>query len=115
MRTLSYKLPSILLPNRGEQMKTMKTKDGVVLEAHVKPRSKIFSVQVGDEIVIFCRNPPVEGKVNKELVKELSKIFKRKVDIISGSHSRTKKILIRDISEAEVLKALEFTRKDDRL
>jgi uncharacterized protein (TIGR00251 family) len=111
VRILFHKLHQAYYGGKGEQMKTMTTKDGVVLEAHVKPRSKIFSVQVGDELVILCRNPPFEGKVNRELVKELSKIFKREVNIISGSHSRIKRILIRDIAEAEVLKALELKRK----
>lgn len=90
----------------------LKTKDGVVLEVQVKPRSRNFTIQVNDELVIFCKQPPVEGKVNRELIKELSKIFRRKVAIVSGFHSRTKKILIKDAAEEEVLKVLEFLRKD---
>jgi uncharacterized protein (TIGR00251 family) len=44
----------------------------------------------------------VKGKVNKELVKELSRLFKRRVEIVSGFTSRQKKILIRDIGLDEV-------------
>lgn len=88
-------------------MKTTKIKNGVLLEVHVKPRSKTFFVQVDDGLTIHCRSAPVKGKVNKELVNELSKIFKREVSIVSGYHSRNKSILIGDISEVEVLKLLE--------
>ncbi|MDH5449035.1 MAG: DUF167 domain-containing protein [Candidatus Bathyarchaeota archaeon] len=88
-------------------MKTLKTKNGVMLKAHVKPRSRSFRIQINDELVIFCRQPPVEGKANRELIKELSKIFKRKVEIVSGSRSRIKDILIKDTTKKEVLKALK--------
>ncbi|MCK4478795.1 DUF167 domain-containing protein [Candidatus Bathyarchaeota archaeon] len=69
----------------------LKTKDGVILQIQVKPKSKNFRIQVNDELVIFCRQQPVKGKVNRELVKELSKIFERKVEIVSGLRSKVKK------------------------
>ncbi len=72
-------------------MKMLKTKDGVILQIQVKPKSKNFRIQVNDELVIFCRQQPVKGKVNRELVKELSKIFERKVEIVSGLRSKVKK------------------------
>lgn len=88
-------------------MKILKTRDGVVLKVHVKPRSRSFRIQVNDELVIFCRQPPVEGKVNRELIKEFSKIFRRKIEIVSGFRSRTKNILIEDATVEEVLKTLK--------
>ncbi len=95
----------------GEQMKVQKIKNGVLLEVHVKPRSKRFKIQVNNELVVSCKEPPLEGKANRELIKELSKIFRRDVEIVSGLHSRTKKILIKKAAEDEVLKILEFVRK----
>jgi len=93
----------------------LNTKDGVVLEVQVKLRSRKFAIQVNDEFTILCRQPPEEGKANRELIKELSKIFRRRVEIISGLRSRTKKILIKDVAEEEVLKALEFAMKDSNV
>jgi len=94
-------------------MKMLKTEDGVILQIQVKPKSKNFRIQVNDELVIFCRQQPVKGKVNRELVKELSKIFERKVEIISGLRSKVKKIFLRKIDEEDVSKILESVRKDN--
>jgi uncharacterized protein (TIGR00251 family) len=68
---------------------------GVVVAVFVKPNSKQFQLKIeGDEVVVLCRESPVKGRVNKELIKELSRIFKKRVDIVSGLTSRQKKILI---------------------
>jgi uncharacterized protein (TIGR00251 family) len=84
-------------------MKLLKSDDGVVLEVYVKPNSKRFRMEFeGNELVVSCREAPVKGKVNRELVKELSKLFNRKVELISGSRSRQKKILIRNIEADEI-------------
>jgi uncharacterized protein (TIGR00251 family) len=84
-------------------MKLLKTDQGVVLNAYVKPGSREFKIEVEeDELVVHCIESPVKGKVNRELIKELSKVFKRKVEIISGFTSRQKKVLITDISLDEV-------------
>lgn len=93
-------------------MKLLKTKDGVILEIQVKPKSKNFRIRVNDELVIFCRQQPVKGKVNRELIKELSKIFERQIEIVSGLRSKVKKVLIRKIAEEDVFKALESLRRD---
>ena len=54
-------------------MKIKETKDGAVIDIFVKPNSKGFEITVDDgEIVVFCTEQPVKGKVNKELVKEFS-------------------------------------------
>lgn len=84
-------------------MKLRKTSNGVILDAHVKPKSRQFRIVVeAGELVVFCRETPVKGRVNRELVKELSRLFSRKVEILSGFHSRQKKILIKDIEVEEV-------------
>jgi uncharacterized protein (TIGR00251 family) len=88
-------------------MKLLKTAHGVVLDVHVKPNSKKFRVKLdGDELVVLCREAPVKGKVNRELVKKLSRLFNRRVEIVSGFSSRQKKLLIRDIEAEEVNRIL---------
>jgi uncharacterized protein (TIGR00251 family) len=84
-------------------MKLLKTDQGVVLNVYVKPDSREFKIEIeDDELVVHCREAPVKGKVNKELLKELSRLFKRRVEIVSGFASKQKKILIRDIGLDEV-------------
>jgi uncharacterized protein (TIGR00251 family) len=85
----------------------LETDRGVVLDVYVKPDSKEFKIEVEeDELVAYCEESPVKGKVNKELTKELSKVFKRRVEIISGFSSRQKKLLIRDIGLKEANEAI---------
>jgi uncharacterized protein (TIGR00251 family) len=80
-------------------MKLWKTAQGIVLEVYVKPNSKRFQIQAEEgELLVFCRETPVKGRVNRELIKELSRLFKRRVQIISGFTSRQKKLLIDDIN-----------------
>jgi len=88
-------------------MKLLKTAHGVVLDVYVKPNSKKFRVELdGDTLVVSCREAPVKGKVNRELVKKLSRLFNRRVELVSGFSSRQKKLLIRDIEAEEVNRIL---------
>ena len=89
-------------------MKLRKTVQGIVLDIYVKPNSKKFQIKTEeDELVVFCRETPVKGKVNRELIRELSRLFKRRVEIVSGFSSRQKKILIREIEAEEVARAIQ--------
>ena len=88
-------------------MDLLRTADGVVLDLNVKPNSKKFQVEFeGDILVVSCREAPVKGKVNKELLKKFSRVFNRQVEIVSGFTSRRKKLLVRDIEAEEVNKIL---------
>jgi uncharacterized protein (TIGR00251 family) len=88
-------------------MKLLKTAQGVVLDVHVKPNAKEFRLELdGDELVVSCREAPVKGKVNKELLKKLSRLFDRRVELVSGFTSRQKKFLVRDIEAEEVNRIL---------
>jgi len=79
-----------------------KVSGGVVVAVFVKPNSKQFQLKIdGDELVVSCRESPVKGRVNKELIKELSRIFKKRVEIVAGLTSKQKKILITSISADE--------------
>ncbi|MFB0501357.1 MAG: DUF167 domain-containing protein [Candidatus Bathyarchaeia archaeon] len=90
-------------------MKLQKTSGGVVIDVHVKPDSKQFRLAVElDELVVFCRKTPVKGRVNRELIREFSRLFKRRVEILSGFSSRHKKVLIRDIEAKEAKEVLDF-------
>ena len=83
------------------------TAQGVVLDTHVKPGSKEFRLQLNeDELVVLCREVPVKGKVNKELLKQFSRLFGRKVELVSGFTSRQKRFLISDIEAEEVNRIL---------
>jgi uncharacterized protein (TIGR00251 family) len=89
-------------------MKLQETAQGVVVDVHVKPNSKQFRIELdGDEVVVLCREAPVKGKVNKELLKQFSRLFSRRVELVSGSTSRQKRLLINDIKVEEVNQILD--------
>jgi uncharacterized protein (TIGR00251 family) len=84
-------------------MKINETKDGTIIEVFVKPNSAKFETVIdSDEIVVFCTEEPVKGKVNKELIKELSKLFHGKVEIVSGLTSRQKVLLVKGAVKTQI-------------
>jgi len=88
-------------------MKIVETKEGSILEVFVKPSSKAFRIaSEGDEIVVYCREEPVKGKVNRELVKELSRLFHKKVELVSGFSSRQKRLLVSSVGKSEMERIL---------
>ena len=88
-------------------MKLQETAEGVILDVHVKPKSKLFQLKIeGDELVVSCREAPVKGKANKELLKQLSRLFNRRVELVSGFTSRQKRFLVSDIGAEEVKRIL---------
>ena len=91
----------------GEGMKLQETVQGVILDVHVKLSSKEFRLELDeDELVVSCREAPVKGKVNKELLKQFSRLFGHKVELVSGFTSRQKKFLVSDIKAEEVNRIL---------
>jgi uncharacterized protein len=96
----------------GENMKLQETEDGVILDVHVKPSSKEFRLELDeDELVVSCREAPVKGKVNKELLKQFSRLFGHKVELVSGFTSRQKRLLVSDIKAEEVNRILASASK----
>ena len=94
-------------------MKLRKTAQGTVVDIFVKSKSKQFQVKIeDDELIVYCREAPVKGKVNSELIKELSRFFKRRAEIVSGFSSRHKKVLIDDISVEEVNEVLSVYKSE---
>jgi uncharacterized protein (TIGR00251 family) len=85
------------------------TADGVVLNIRVVPRASKTAVQgvLGDALKIRLQAPPVDGKANAALVEFLADtlgISKSDVTLLSGETGRVKRVLIRNLDEAEVRK-----------
>ena len=92
------------------ELKMLKTDKGVILNVYVKPNSKEFKITTdNNEFVVFCRESPEKGKANKKLVKELTRLFHKKVEIVAGFTSRQKKILVKDATEEEIIKHMTKT------
>ncbi len=88
-------------------MKLQEIAQGVVLDVYVKPKSKKLGVEVDeDTLIVSCREGPVKGKVNRKLLKQFSRLFGRKVDLVSGFTSRQKRFLVSDIKAEEVNRIL---------
>lgn len=86
-----------------DSMKIKETGKDLILDVYVRPRSREFKILVeADEIVVHCREDPVGGRVNRELVKELSRFLGRRVELVSGVSSRQKRLLVRDALKSEV-------------
>ena len=89
-------------------MKTTETKEGTIIEIYVKPNSKKFEVYLENgEIVVRCTEEPVKGKVNKELIKEFTKIFHSQIELVSGATSRQKKLLVKGAKVSIIEEALK--------
>ena len=84
----------------------MRTSKGVVLEVKVKPKSNKSEIQRNDEITVFCKEAPVKGRANRAVERELARLLKRKVTIISGFSGRKKRVLIEETSVEEVERVL---------
>jgi uncharacterized protein (TIGR00251 family) len=90
-------------------MNVTETKDGTIIEIYVKPNSPKFSIIIEDEeIVVRCTEEPLKGKVNKELIKEFTKLFHSPIEIVSGATSKQKKLLLKDIKKESIKKILNL-------
>ena len=77
-------------------MSIKETKDGAIITIFVKPNSPKFKIELdGDEIVVHATEEPEKGKVNKEILKEFSKLFHAKVELVNGATSRQKQLFVR--------------------
>ena len=75
-------------------MSIKETKDGTIITIFVKPNSPKFKIEFdGNEIVVHATEEPEKGKVNKEILKEFSKILHAKVELASGATSRQKTVV----------------------
>jgi uncharacterized protein (TIGR00251 family) len=87
------------------------TKDGVSITIFVKPNSPKFSIELdGEEIVVHATEEPERGKVNKEILKEFSKIFHSSTELATGFTSKQKVLLVKDANKTEVEKLLGLSK-----
>jgi uncharacterized protein len=82
--------------------------DGVSITIFVKPNSPIFKIEFDEtEIVVHSTEEPVKGKVNKEIIKEFTKLLRSKVEIASGFTSKDKQLIVKGIEKQRVEKLLK--------
>lgn len=88
--------------------------DGVVVRVHAQPgaaRSALVGPH-GEAFKIRIAAPPEDGRANAELCAFLAAqvgVAKSHVDVILGTASRSKQVLIRDVTLAQVARALHLT------
>jgi uncharacterized protein (TIGR00251 family) len=89
-------------------MSITETKDGVTLKVFVKPNSPKFKIEFdGTEIVVYSTEEPVKGKVNKEIIKEFTKLLHSKVELASGFTSKEKQLFVKGIEKQQVEQLLK--------
>ncbi len=90
-------------------MSITETKDGVIIKIFVKPNSPKFKIEFEDiEIVVHCTEEPVKGKVNKEILKEFSKLLQTKVELASGATSKQKQLFVNAMDKSQVEQLLQI-------
>ena len=89
-------------------MSIKETKDGIVISIFVKPNAPKFKIEFdGKEIVVHATDEPEKGKVNKEIIKELSKILHVKVEFASGLTSKQKQLFVKGLDKQRVEQLLK--------
>ncbi len=86
------------------------SKDGVIINLYVKPGSdKDALVLEGEELVFYTTEIPEKGRANAALIRFLSRTIGlpiSKIDIVYGLRSRTKRVLVKDISIDQLIDKL---------
>jgi len=90
-------------------MSIKENKDGTIITIFVKTNSPKFSVGLdGDEIVVHSTEEPVKGRVNKEILKEFSKLLHAKVELKTGATSRQKQLFIQGLTKSQIEDILKY-------
>ncbi len=90
-------------------MSISETKDGVIITIFVKPNSPKFSIELDEEeIVVHSTEEPMKNKVNKEIIKELSKLLHANVELSSGATSRKKQLYAPGITKNQAKQLLQL-------
>jgi uncharacterized protein len=90
-------------------MLELQTREGaVIFPVRVQPRASKDEIAgvMGGALKVRLRAPAVEGRANEapcEFVAELLKTPKAAVRILSGHHSRSKRVEVRGVTELQVL------------
>ncbi|SRR5229473_3745507 len=80
----------------------------VILQVRVQPRASRDEISgvMGGALKVRLRAPALEGRANEalcEYLAELLKTPKAAVRILSGHHSRSKRVEVRGVTEQQVL------------
>ncbi|MBF0282275.1 MAG: YggU family protein [Zetaproteobacteria bacterium] len=93
--------------------------DGIYLRVHVQPGAK--RVQVcgihGDALKIAVNEAPQQGRANDAVIAFMAKTLglrKGDIAVVSGHTSRSKRLLVREISEVDLLCILAPIVRDER-
>lgn len=83
------------------------TAEGTIINVRAQPRSSRAGMDglIGDAVKVRIRSAPVDGRANRELVETLADEFdlpKSSVVFKSGETSKTKRILLKGVSGAQV-------------
>ncbi len=90
-------------------MSITEAKNGVVIKVFAKPNSPKFQIEFDrEEIIVHCTGEPVKGKVNKEIIKEFTKLLHKKVELASGFTSKEKQLFVRDIRKEQAEQLLKL-------
>ena len=98
-----------------DELKIMKTNNGVAFRVKVVPNSSASKlVEVNEEFVkIKLNSPPIEGRANKEVILLLSKILgvpKTSIELVSGDKSKLKTLNV-PLSEEQVRQKISEAMK----
>lgn len=90
-------------------MSIKETKCGTIITIFVKPNAPKFKIEYdGSEIVVHATEVPEKGKVNKEIIKEFSRILHVNVELTSGATSRQKTLFAEGIGKSQAEKSLHI-------
>ena len=90
-------------------MSISETNDGVIITIFVKPNSPKFSLEMDEgEIVVHSTEEPIKGKVNKEILKELTKLLHTKVELVSGATSKEKHLFVKGLGKQQAEQLLQL-------
>jgi uncharacterized protein len=90
-------------------MSISETKDGVIITVFAKPNSSKFKIEIdGNEIVVYSTEEPIKGKVNKEIIKEFTKLLHAKVELVSGFSSKEKQLFVKRLGKQQVEQLLKL-------
>jgi len=92
-------------------MSIKETENGVLITIFVKPNSSKFAIEFAEEdIVVYATAEPKKGMVNREILKELAKLFHANVELVSGATSRQKQLII-GVNRETIEQVLKKNRK----
>ncbi|ENN96710.1 hypothetical protein J422_00671 [Methanocaldococcus villosus KIN24-T80] len=86
-------------------------KDGVIVDIEVQPnanKNEIFGInEWRKRVMVKIKAPPVEGKANKEIIKFFRKLFNSDIEILSGTTSSKKSVLIKGVKKEDVERVIK--------